>query len=565
MPEETRLFIQMDPDGEEIPPTSPFAKYQVTPLTGEHLSLDELTSLLPKFLYLSDGHLYELKGHIDRHKVVHARQMAAPASDIESLIQPSPKAATSPSPAPAPDVNPPKPAPAAAAAAEPPKTVEAAKPAAATAAPAPAAPAVPAAPAAPKVTSKINAPGGGEGLKKVAQQLSLKNEDPFLKLVRANRENPEDFGIRQSLIKNSGDFYMKAALAFKENRTPELRALLRFRALLDTWFLTEEEIAVYHKLIDHKESSENIFYADEWLEMLYAGTVAYTFDETKRTEIYRLTKKPVNTPQLYNKGMADLMGSEEAALKFEMETVFFQWPFLCIGRRGNHFPFLETGMVTGNPADMMAKKREVNRQMQEMEKVDNKLFIREVLGKTESGQEGFIELHQQPYVILASCVAQNAICWDAWHRCDKRASRGRVSIPVFPEKGLDEVLVKAMGDYRWTLAKDSAMDWVGEGITGNYFAFYSEEKKKPADESAIDKALPLKENFMREYATWLKWESKGIQKINKDLRPIFWRYVPFGPELREKLSKVAPVYADLASKSPMWEKQDAKAKKQSRG
>lgn len=391
----------------------------------------------------------------------------------------------------------------------------------------------------------------------------MKETDPFVKLVHANREKPDDFNARQALQKGAGDFYLKVAMAFRKKRTPELRALLRFRALLDESFLSPEEIEVYKKLTAYKEASDNIFYADEWLEKLYAGEVGMTFDEQKRTEIFRKTRKPVNSLKAYEDGMIDLLG-EDNAWRFELENVFLQWPFICIGRRGNHFPFIEPGMVPGDPEMAMARKKQVNRVMQDMEKLDHKLFKREVLGALPDGKEGFVDLHQQPYIILASCVAQNAICWDGWHRCDKRKSRGRVALPVFPEKGLDEVVQRAMGDYRWTLAKDAAMDWASEGITGFYFKYWTEEKKKPAEESAIDKQKPLKDNFVDDYLVWLKWEARGIQKLNKELRPIFWRQMPFNPQKREELSKVAPIYAELAAKSAVWEKQDNAEKKKKR-
>lgn len=515
MSEQQNLFMEMDPETEELIHGTSFDNFNLIPMSGKHLSIEELKTYKPKYIHLADGTLYELKGTIPRAKVVHDKP-AAPEAPAE--------------------------------------TAPAAAPAAGGAAAAPAAPAAPPKPvAAPKTPP-------GEGLKKVLSLIDMPDSDEFVKLIYANREHPEDFDIRAKMQKQAQDFYLKVAMAFKDNRKPELRALLRFRAMLDESFLTPEEISTVTKLTAHKEDSENIFYFDEWLEALFDGVVGMSFDEVKRTEIFRKTKKPVRTIKEYDAGMIELLG-EEAAWKFELENVTLQWPFLCIGRRGNHFPFLESGMVPGDIAQTMARKNQVLRQMEIMEKLDHKLFMREVLGKLPNGQEGFIDLHQQPYVVLANCVASNTVCWDGWHRCDKRNSRGRVAMPVFPEKGLDEAVTLAMGDYRWTLAKDSAMDWANEGLTGNYFKYWTEEKKKPAEESAINKGIGLKENFIEDYMTWLKWESKGIQKINKELRPLFWRYAAFNPEKRAELAKVAPIYAELAAKSATWERQDAAEKK----
>jgi hypothetical protein len=43
-------------------------------------------------------------------------------------------------------------------------------------------------------------------------------------------------------------------------------------------------------------------------------------------------------------------------------------------------------------------------------------------------------------------------------------------------------------------------------------------------------------------------ESEGTQKLDREVRGIFWRYVPFPQELKDKLKTRGVVYSELAKK-----------------
>jgi len=57
---------------------------------------------------------------------------------------------------------------------------------------------------------------------------------------------------------------------------------------------------------------------------------------------------------------------------------------------------------------------------------------------------------------------------------------------------------------------------------------------------------------------WVTKEASGIQKLDKEVRNIFWRYMPFDDSIKEKLSKVSYVYQQL------WEKDLRKRKSKER-
>ena len=56
---------------------------------------------------------------------------------------------------------------------------------------------------------------------------------------------------------------------------------------------------------------------------------------------------------------------------------------------------------------------------------------------------------------------------------------------------------------------------------------------------------PVKAYFISDYVLWMTKEANGTQVMDKKLRAIFWRYVPFAQEKKEDLKKRSMVYAEL--------------------
>jgi hypothetical protein len=55
----------------------------------------------------------------------------------------------------------------------------------------------------------------------------------------------------------------------------------------------------------------------------------------------------------------------------------------------------------------------------------------------------------------------------------------------------------------------------------------------------------LKEAFIQDYITWMTKESDGVQKLDKEVRGFFWRYMPFSSAVKEKLKGRSYVYQEL--------------------
>ena len=94
----------------------------------------------------------------------------------------------------------------------------------------------------------------------------------------------------------------------------------------------------------------------------------------------------------------------------------------------------------------------------------------------------------------------------------------------------------AVADLRWQVAKEKASYyWMEEGLTGQYYQYIENQKLKG----------DLKSYFISDYVLCLTKEVNGVQRMDKELRAIFWRFVPFNQQKKDELKKRSVVYQEL--------------------
>jgi hypothetical protein len=201
---------------------------------------------------------------------------------------------------------------------------------------------------------------------------------------------------------------------------------------------------------------------------------------------------------------------------------------LCCGRQGNHFPVLYQQYFRASIKEIGVRETVITL-LAKVETLDPSLFIR-----TFKGQDTRIV----PHLILLPCYGDTGVCWEPFERKNRSSSRGRVALPMFP-KDISYALMYALGDLRWQVAKEKAQHyWMEEGITGKYYQWFDDTKQKG----------DVKEAFIRDYMLWITKESDGMQKLEKEVRGIFWREMPFPQEIKDRLKNRGFVYAELFKK-----------------
>ncbi|MDR1506109.1 MAG: hypothetical protein LBI67_03305 [Treponema sp.] len=212
------------------------------------------------------------------------------------------------------------------------------------------------------------------------------------------------------------------------------------------------------------------------------------------------------------------------AVDTEFDTVR-QMAKMTIGRQGNHFPVLSAEYFRCTPGDVGFREN-VIAIMSKIESIDPEAFCRSYKNRLN---------RIVPYVVLIPCYGDTGVCWEPFDRFNRATSRGRIALPMYP-KNLLIALLSAVADLRWQVAKEKASYyWMEEGLTGNYYQWFQKMKLKG----------DLKEAFIGDYITWMTKESDAIQKLDKEVRGIFWRHIPFSKAIKEKLRDRSYTYQEL--------------------
>ena len=211
----------------------------------------------------------------------------------------------------------------------------------------------------------------------------------------------------------------------------------------------------------------------------------------------------------------------------ELKTVR-QMAKLCVGRQGNHFPVLMKQYLRNNLLDIGTRENVINI-LAEVEYLDPGVFLRTFKQQTN---------RIIPNIVLIPCYGELGICWEPFERFNRATSRGRLAIPMFP-KDLKSAIIAALADLRWQVAKERAQHyWMEEGLTGWYYQWFTEKKMKG----------DVRESFIQDYILWITRESDGTQKLDREARDVFWRYLPFPQDVKDKLKNRGFVYAELYKK-----------------
>jgi hypothetical protein len=198
---------------------------------------------------------------------------------------------------------------------------------------------------------------------------------------------------------------------------------------------------------------------------------------------------------------------------------------MTIGRQGNHYPLLTSEYFHCMPSDV-AYRENVLATMAWIESIDPEAFCRSYRNRLN---------RIVPYVVLVPTYGDYGMCWEPFDRFNRATSRGRIAVPMYP-KNLQAAILCAVGDLRWQVAKEKASYyWMEEGLTGNYYQWFQKMKLKG----------DLKDAFISDYIIWVTKESEGTQKLDKEVRGVFWRHMPFSQPVKEKLKTRSFTYQEL--------------------
>ncbi|GHV83969.1 hypothetical protein AGMMS50212_13090 [Spirochaetia bacterium] len=198
---------------------------------------------------------------------------------------------------------------------------------------------------------------------------------------------------------------------------------------------------------------------------------------------------------------------------------------MTVGRQGNAFPVLTSEFFRSSPNGVGFKENVISK-LAWIESIDSEAFIRFYKNKPN---------RIVPFVVIIPTYGDFGMCWEPFDKANRATSRGRIAIPMYP-KNLTIALLTAVADLRWQVAKEKAsFYWMEEGLTGNYYQWFQNQKLKG----------DVRNYFIQDYILWMTKESEGTQKLDKEIRGTFWRFMPFSQPVKEKLKDRNLVYQEL--------------------
>lgn len=415
----------------------------------------------------------------------------------------------------------------------------------------------------------------------------------------------KDFqGHKEEFAEVFWNVYMAVCEGISEDSPAEQRLLIRL-GLIDPRYLSKDDLERIKETFS-KQDSDVFYYVDEWLIAVKSGKIAPStfedviqdthvqrtfditwiekeyerkiFERTIEEDKLRDLTKGVQSKGPYSKavyvifdeivksvGNLRRMDNEIKSL-FEMlqnakdqnqslrnnalksdknkdkdsistePQVVRQMVKKVIGKLGNQYPALISNYM--KDVSKVLSKKVLSDMFEEFKYIDPTTLNRDIRSAN---------VYMPPYIVLVPGYGEVGFCWEPVEGTNIYG-RGRLVVPIFSKKG-NEPFFQAFGEYRWKIDKELSFGrWMEEGLTGEYYQYLEKNNYKGSPVDA----------FVKDYVMWVTKEASGIQKLDKEVRNIFWRYMPFDDSIKEKLSKVSYVYQQL------WEKDLRKRKSKER-
>ncbi len=320
--------------------------------------------------------------------------------------------------------------------------------------------------------------------------------------------------------------------------------------LLDEALAGEENTKALRSLVPKLPlcRAENVYTIEEWLRSIYRGE-----NEPSKNEFdmdydafLRDEKKNGNIrPEEMERRRKDQWGK----VKFEVENMMKSNSRTTYGRVLTFCPALTEADLVQNPENALVTAEKLKSAIDEIEETDYSIFYHDVLfSDPEHGiNSETVKEKIYPNIILMPNTGIKAMMWQeaAGIRSNTPA---RFMFPIFLMAEMSDQMLLTAGRYRWEYCrKIQGVRWndvTEKSLTGqycDYLQFYKKNREltPEAKEKLGQELVRVKNNyrevFVRDYVSWMKYESKGSFRLNKITRDILIETCPLPKKSREAL------------------------------
>lgn len=306
--------------------------------------------------------------------------------------------------------------------------------------------------------------------------------------------------------------------------------------------------------------SDNVFTIYEWLMSIYRGENEPSRNEFDMDYLNYLNELK-KTGKITAAQVKELADDRHEKVDFEMKNMFVSTNRATYGKISTFCPILCEDDIIGTLESMLITAEKANNALDGIRKVDFSLFYREV-GFSDPEHDLNMEQIQKevlPNIILMPNAGTKAMMWQETAGI-KRDTSARFIFPIFTVVDVEELMIDVSGRFRWEMCrKIQGVRWndiTEPSLTSEYNDYIQYYRKNhdlsPDAKDKIKNSLTKAKNnfrevFVRDYHSWIRYESKGSFRLNKVARDIIFRYCPFNKEIRTLL-RANPMYSAIFEK-----------------
>lgn len=306
--------------------------------------------------------------------------------------------------------------------------------------------------------------------------------------------------------------------------------------------------------------ANNVFTIYEWLMSIYRGENEPSRNEFDMDYLSYLNEQK-KTGKITAAQVKELADDRYEKVDFEMKNMFVSTNRATYGKISTFCPILCEDDIIGTLENMMVSAEKANGALDGIRKIDFSLFFREV-GFSDPEHDLNLEQIQKevlPNIILMPNAGTKAMMWQETAGI-KRDTSARFIFPIFTVVDVEELMIEVSGRFRWEMCrKIQGVRWndiTEPSLTSEYNDYIQYYRKnhdlspdaKEKIKNSLNKAKNnFREVFVRDYHSWIRYESKGSFRLNKVARDIIFRYCPFNKETRTLL-RANPMYSAIFEK-----------------
>ncbi|MCB1179480.1 MAG: cyclic nucleotide-binding domain-containing protein [Leptospiraceae bacterium] len=369
--------------------------------------------------------------------------------------------------------------------------------------------------------------------------------------------------VRKNITKIYWDVYQTSLFKLLENKgVPKpVEMMLNYGFMDETLLEPAQLVFLYTHKDDSRSSKVPVHVGTEWLKQVYDKNVPTSldelgqtfFDKVKNDYKDRMFKKESDLPSEIDNG--------DARLKYEMNAMYQPNVRLTTGNPATFLPILTKHQITLPLDKSVVTKEAIEKAINEIQEIDYTCFNREVVyNDEETGiRKELVQRSITPDFIVVPSLGSKIMMWQdlsILRGSGSKGSKGRIILPLFVNGDLKTLLLEAIAAFRWELTKNIlGPDWNNVGIPSitseymDYIQFYKKSKDlsiemKEKISSEFKRFRTDRDKFVNDYLLWIKFESEGVQRLNRIVRNIFYKHIPFQKDIRDKVAKL-PAYADI--------------------